>query len=124
MSKSCLNSKEERRERTATSSSVTKSGTRRENAFFFRIAIGREANTFSENCSSFLRSRPGRVKSAEITQRAPGAPSLPPWLAQTERSHAGLGNRGWAGCHLRRGSWRGAPAAYRGTDFLSCRAKA
>src|ERR1700757_897968 len=39
MSNNCLNSNDERRERTATSSSVTRSGTRRENAFFFRIAI-------------------------------------------------------------------------------------
>src|SRR5213075_1799943 len=43
ISKSCLNSKDARRERTATSSSVTRSGTRRENAFFLRIAIGRQS---------------------------------------------------------------------------------
>src|SRR5882762_4903558 len=43
ISKSCLNSKDARRESTATSSSVTRSGTRRENAFFLRIAIGRQS---------------------------------------------------------------------------------
>src|SRR6266480_2494870 len=42
ISKSCLNSNDARRESTATNSSVTRSGTRRENAFFLRIAIRRK----------------------------------------------------------------------------------
>src|ERR1700681_3981733 len=43
ISKSCLHSNDARRESTATNSSVTRSGTRRENAFFLRIAIGRKS---------------------------------------------------------------------------------
>src|SRR5213075_2577588 len=54
ISKSCLNSNDARRESTATSSSVTRSGTRRENAFFLRIAIGPKHSMFSQNCSTFL----------------------------------------------------------------------
>src|SRR5213083_888708 len=43
ISKSCLNSNDARRESTATNSSVTRSGTRRENAFFLRIAISQKS---------------------------------------------------------------------------------
>src|SRR5204863_8719959 len=72
-SKSCLNSKEERRERTATSSSVTRSGTRRENAFFFRIAIrvkkiARFYKTAVVFCVSSLKSQ----KRVEVTHRSQG----------------------------------------------------
>src|SRR5689334_7385971 len=69
MSNNCLNSNEERLERTATSSSVTRSGTRRENAFFFRIAIrATNISCFSQTAAVFLRIRAEKAKSAEMTQ--------------------------------------------------------
>src|ERR1043166_8938184 len=54
ISKSCLNSNEERLERTATSSSVTRSGTRRENAFLLRIAIRAQQKNFFQKLKYFF----------------------------------------------------------------------
>src|ERR1043166_8699574 len=69
MSNNCLNSNEERLERTATSSSVTRSGTRRENAFFFRIAIRAEnIACFSQTAAVFFPFLRAVTNSAEMAR--------------------------------------------------------
>src|SRR5262245_1957579 len=69
MSNNCLNSNEERLERTATSSSVTRSGTRRENAFFFRIAIrAKSIACFSQTAAVFFPFLPAGTDSAEMAR--------------------------------------------------------
>ena len=60
-SKSCLNSNDARRESTATNSSVTRSGTRRENAFFLRIAIRRKSYHISPITQQISPAKPLRL---------------------------------------------------------------
>src|SRR6202049_4614500 len=79
MSKSCLNSNDARRESKATNSSVTRSGTRRENAFFLRIAIRSKEEHVSANPQQFshgcglCRNRAEMSLFAEVYGVLPGA---------------------------------------------------
>src|SRR5437762_12610948 len=104
MSKSCLNSNEERRERTATNSSVTKSGTRRENAFFFRIAIGREREHNSRTVHLFSYPPFRTAKTVPkwrsgLMARAPGLLTQGSQAGQLRRSY-GVGDGVNVGCGL------------------------